>query len=78
MFKSAFWAFCSLIATSTATTHLMIAGYYLSQNPDPAIAYLGLFLEWFGGAIICGIVFQLFHTHETRTLLNKAFRGGKK
>lgn len=78
MFKSAFWAFCSLITMATALVHLMIAGYYFSQSPDPAIAYLGLFLQWIGGTVICGIVFQLFHTHETRSLLNKVLNGGKK
>ena len=77
MFKSAFWAFCSLVCAATALVHLIIAGYYLSQSADPATAYIGLFLQWLGGTILCGIVFQLFHTHETRSLLNKALRGGK-
>lgn len=72
MFKSAFWAFISVICMTVALVYLMLAGFYLSKSPDPAIAYLGLFLQFLGGAVICGIIFQILHTHETRTLLNKS------
>lgn len=78
MLKSNFWALFSLICLCVALVYLMLAGFHLSKSLDPAIAYLGLFLEWFGGAIICGVACSMLAHHETRQQLNRAIRGGKK
>jgi len=69
---SGFWAILSILFTAVALVYLMITGYHLAQSLDPVLHYLGMFLEALGASVMCGIIFQLKHTHEIRQAVNRA------